>query len=121
MMQRMSREDEDLNDAERAEVEQELALRARAATIARDLGLDPHEPPMLGGGLGDRFDVVTTMSGLSSFDSEYRSARTEELFGVAVKVLPLDRIAASKRAAARPKDALAVKLIEDTIAIVKRV
>ena len=78
-------------------------------------------PPMLGGGLGDRFDVVTTMSGLGAFADEYPSARTEDLCGVAVKVLSLERIAQSKRAAARPKDALAVRLIEETIAIVKRV
>jgi hypothetical protein len=74
---------------------------------------------MLGGGLGDRFDVVLTMSGLGDFRTEYPNARTELLSGVAVKVLPLDRIATSKRSAGRPKDALAVKQIEDAIAVLR--
>lgn len=32
-----------LSDAQRLEVERELALRERAARIARELGLDPHD------------------------------------------------------------------------------
>ncbi len=74
------------------------------------------QPPMLGG-LGGRLDVVVNMSGLPSFDAEYAAALTQELGGIRVTVLPLERIAASKRAAGRLKDALAVKLIEETLAV----
>lgn len=42
------------------------------------------------------------------------------LSGVAVKVLPLERIATSKRAAGRDKDALAVKQIEDALAVARK-
>ncbi len=74
------------------------------------------QPPMLGG-LGGRLDVVVNMSGLPSFDAEYAGALTQVISGVPVMVLPLARIAASKRAAGRTKDALAVKLIEETLAV----
>lgn len=74
---------------------------------------------MLGGVLSDRFDVVVRMSGLEDFDSEYARARTEIVSGVAVKVLSLERIVVSKRAAGRPKDALAVRLIEDALAVLR--
>lgn len=75
-------------------------------------------PPMLGGVLGDRFDVVLEMSGL--LDAEYARSHVERVSGAEVRVLPLDRIAVSKRAAGRPKDALALKQIEETLAVLTR-
>lgn len=96
---------------------------ARIGEAARAVGgffVTRMSPPMLGGGLGDRFDVVLTMSGLPDFAAEHARARTEVVSGVPVRVLALDRIAASKRAANRPKDALALKQIEETIAVIAR-
>jgi hypothetical protein len=74
-------------------------------------------PPMLGGALGERFDVVTQMSGIENFAAEYAHAIVQDLAGQHLHVLPLERVAASKRAAGRPKDLLAVRLIEETLAI----
>ena len=74
---------------------------------------------MLGGALGDRFDVVGHMSGLENFAMEYARAKTEVVSGVPLRVLPLERIAHSKRAAGRPKDLLAVRLIEEALAILR--
>ncbi|MDQ3033117.1 MAG: nucleotidyltransferase [Myxococcota bacterium] len=94
----------------------------RIGEVARQVGgfwATRMNPPMLGGLLSDRFDVVVRMSGLEDFDSEYARARTEVVSGVAVKVLPLERIVVSKRAAGRPKDALAVRLIEDALAVLR--
>lgn len=91
-----------------------------AARAAGGFWVTRLSPPMLGGGLGERFDVVLTMSGLDAFATEYPAARTETLAGVEVRVLPLERIAVSKRAAARSKDALALKLIEETLAVAAR-
>lgn len=96
---------------------------ARIGEAARAVGgffVTRMSPPMLGGGLGDRFDVVLTMSGLPDFDAEHARSRTEIVSGVPVRVLSLDRVAVSKRAANRPKDALALKQIEETLAVIAR-
>lgn len=66
-------------------------------------------PPMLGGALADRFDVVLDISGLEGFDAEYARSKLVEIDGVSVRVLPIDRIIASKRAANRPKDLAAIQ------------
>jgi hypothetical protein len=75
-------------------------------------------PPAFGGRIGDRFYVVLTMTGLASFDEEYPAARPLEIDGVAVRVLPLDRIIASKRAANRPKDQAALPALEAALAVI---
>jgi hypothetical protein len=74
------------------------------------------QPPALGGEGLDRVDVVLTASGLESFDLEFKRARDVELDGVRVKVLPLERIIASKRAARRPKDAAQMTMLEAALA-----
>jgi len=73
-------------------------------------------PPGLGGALGDRFDVVTHMSGLGSFADELPNTVEVDLEGVKVRVLALERIVASKRAAARPKDLAHIPALEAAIA-----
>jgi hypothetical protein len=61
-------------------------------------------PPMiLGEGL-DRFDLVVHCDGLASFEVEYARALDLALGDFSIKLLPLERIIASKRAAGRPKD-----------------
>jgi predicted nucleotidyltransferase len=72
-------------------------------------------PPLLGGDIGERFDLVLTMSGLPSFESEYASAVEMAIAGVPIKVLPLERILVSKREANRPKDRIAIGQIEDAL------
>lgn len=74
-------------------------------------------PPQLGGALGDRFDVVNLMSGLGTFDKEYPSALDAQIDGVDVKVLPLPRILASKRAAGRPKDRAVIPALEEALLV----
>lgn len=57
------------------------------------------------------------MDGLQSFDEE-RAAAVELAIGdVVARVLPLPRIVASKRAAARPKDRLVVPVLEEIVAL----
>ena len=77
------------------------------------------QSPTFGGGIGDRFDVVLTMTGLGSFDDEYPHAKALEIDGVAVRVLPLPRIIASKRAANRPKDQAALPALEAALAVME--
>jgi predicted nucleotidyltransferase len=92
----------------------EAARRAGAIWVPAQFGM---QPPTLGGSLGDRFDVVLTMSGLDGFDQEYARSKTMELDGLPLKVLPLDRIIVSKRAADRPKDRAALPALEAALAV----
>jgi hypothetical protein len=74
-------------------------------------------PPTLGGALGDRFDVVTHAHGLGSFAEEFPGTLASELQGVPLRLLPLERILASKRAAKRPKDLAQLPVLEVAIAV----
>jgi len=76
-------------------------------------------PPALGGAtLGDRFDVVTHVHGIGPFAAEYPGARAATIDGVAVRVLPLARIIASKRALGRPRDHAHLPALEEALAAV---
>lgn len=74
------------------------------------------QPPAIGGDGLDRIDLVLTASGLDSFDEEYARAHEYVLDGVRVRVLPLARVIASKRAADRPKDTAQIPLLEAALA-----
>jgi len=74
-------------------------------------------PPGIGGeSLGDRFDVVTHMHGLRDFHSEYGEAVEVTVDGILLRLLPLARIVASKRAAGRKKDLAQLPALEETLA-----
>lgn len=73
-------------------------------------------PPRIGGDeLSTRLDVVAHMHGLETFEREYRRVRYEEVEGLRLPVLPLDRILHSKLATGRPKDLAAAHAIEDAM------
>ena len=74
------------------------------------------QPPTLGGEGLDRVDVVMSAQGLGSFEEEYARAREYEIDGVGVRVLPLERVIASKRTANRPKDVAQLPLLEAALA-----
>ena len=74
------------------------------------------QPPAIGGAGLDRVDLVLTASGLESFETELLGARDYDLDGVRVKVLPLERVIVSKRAAKRPKDAAQLPILEAALA-----
>jgi predicted nucleotidyltransferase len=59
---------------------------------------------------------VLTASGLESFDREFGDAREYEIDGIRVRVLPLERVIVSKRAAKRPKDSAQIPILEATLA-----
>lgn len=77
---------------------------AEAARRAGGVFITRSQPPMFGGAIGDRLDVVLTMSGLPDFQAEFARAIDEPVSGVTLKVLPLARILHSKMAAGRHKD-----------------
>ncbi|MBW2162129.1 MAG: hypothetical protein JRH14_19560, partial [Deltaproteobacteria bacterium] len=71
------------------------------------------------GGLAkaDRFDVVTHAHGLDAFEQEFDRAKSIEIDGVMLKILPLKRIIVSKRAAGRPRDLAQIPALEEALAV----
>jgi predicted nucleotidyltransferase len=77
-------------------------------------------PPRIGGErVGDRLDVVTHMHGLGSFEDELDHTVGIEVDGVPLRVLELERIIASKRAAGRKKDVAALPALEEALAAIQ--
>lgn len=74
------------------------------------------QPPTIGGVLGDRFDVVTHAHGLGTFAQELPAAIASSLQGVPIRLLPIERIVASKRAIGRPKDVAQLPVLEALLA-----
>jgi hypothetical protein len=72
-------------------------------------------PPMFAGEGLELFDIVLRVDGLNTFAIESANAIDMQLGDVPVKVLPLARILASKRAAGRPKDRAVIPLLEDVL------
>ena len=92
----------------------EAAQKVGAAFIWRN------NPPLFSGPGLDDIDVVIKCDGLLDFDSEYRGAVDVALVpGLIVKVLPIGRVLASKRAADRPKDRAVIPALEAAIAAIK--
>jgi hypothetical protein len=73
------------------------------------------QPPAFGGEGLERIDVVLTAHGLDAFPIEHDRAVTHDVDGVTLRVLPLDRIMASKRATKRAKDLAQLPALEATL------
>ena len=76
-------------------------------------------PPMLTGKGLDHIDLVIRCDGLRAFDVEYAAAIEAEAFGVKVKVLPLQRVISSKKAANRLKDQAVLPALKAALAAIK--
>jgi hypothetical protein len=92
------------------------ALRKVGATY---IPPDPLNPPLLAGGDAGLFDVVVHMHGLGSFTQEARRAVRVRIGPVEVRVLPLARIIASKKATGRPKDRAILPVLEDALRVLQ--
>ena len=92
------------------------ALRAVGGSYVPSVGLNP---PVLAGSAVALFDVVLHMHGLESFDKELKHAIEVPVGGVAVKVLAIERIIASKEAANRDKDRLVLPVLRDAAAAIR--
>ena len=102
---------EDLSDPKLA-----LALRSVGAAYVPPFGLNP---PMLGGPGSELFDVVIRMDGLDAFGEEWKRALNVKVGKLRLKVLPLDRILASKQAANRPKDQPVIPVLRNALLAVQ--
>lgn len=69
---------------------------------------------------GAQVNFLYEVHGLRGFQAEYRNARRLRWLGMWVRVLPLERILASKRHVGRPKDLAHLPLIEQTIRLRRR-
>jgi hypothetical protein len=76
-------------------------------------------PPMFAGKSVALFDIVLTMHGLHDFGRELRHSRLVRIGGTTVRVLSLERIIASKKAANREMDRLILPVLEDALATLK--
>lgn len=94
---------------------EKLQEAARRAGGFYTVGFGLH-PPTLGGAGLDRLDIVLTAQGLNSFDDEYAKAVEIEIDGFRLKLLSLDRVIASKRAANRIKDLAQLPALEAALA-----
>ena len=92
------------------------ALRKVDSVYVPPMGLNP---PMFAGDGVDLFDIVLNMDGLESFDKELKNAVEIPLERIRVKVLPLDRILASKQAANREKDRLTIPVLKDALVAIR--
>jgi len=70
---------------------------------------------------GTLVNFLYEVHGLRSFRAEYQKARRLQWLGTEVRVLPLERIHASKRHVGRPKDLAHLPLIAQTIRLQRRV
>ena len=91
-------------------------LKRFGAAYVPPVGLNP---PMIVGKRIAVFDLVVSVHGLGSFAAEYRRSRTIDVGTTTVRVLPLDRIIASKRAVNRPKDRAVLPVLEDVLRTIK--
>jgi len=74
-----------------------------------------YNPTMLGGPGIEPFDVVIRMDGLGEFGDEWKRALEIKIGKLRLKVLPLDRVLASKQAANRPKDQRVIPVLQNTL------
>jgi hypothetical protein len=92
-----------------------------AARKAGGILVTGSNPPMIAGEGLDRIDLVIHCDGLKSFDVEYRKAIDVPLANFSIKILSLERVIASKRAAGRPKDKAVLEALRATLAARKAV
>jgi len=69
---------------------------------------------------GTQVDVVFEPDGLRSFPTEWKYCHKGKIGGVQVRILPLNRIIASKRASGRDKDLMALPVLKRTQRLSKR-
>jgi|SRR6266850_3468526 len=69
---------------------------------------------------GTQVNAVFKPTGLGSFAAEWKHCRRGQLDSVPVRVLPLNRVIASKRAANREKDRAVLPVLERTLRLMKQ-
>ncbi len=89
---------------------------AAAARAAGGVFVTKGHAPMIAGEGLDRIDLVILCHGLKTFDAEYKGAVDLPVADFSIKMLPLERVIASKAAAGRPKDKAALESLRAALA-----
>lgn len=110
-------QDVDLWFADLADPRLHTVLRSHGAAY---IAPTPTTPPLFAGAGTELFDIVVHMHGLGAFAVEWQRAVLVRIGEVDVRVLPLDRIIASKRATGRPKDLAILPALEDALRVTRR-
>jgi len=92
----------------------------RLYTLIRGIGGTLRAPTVYELRDGTQFNVVFEPVGLRSFSAELKSCRVSCVEGHPIRVLPLSRIIASKRAANRDKDITVLPVLERTLRLSKK-
>src|SRR5688572_9192975 len=87
----------------------------RVLTIVRRLGGTIMAPTFFELSDGLQVNVIFKPTGLRSFSAEYSDSSVIDFEGRRLRVLPLERIIASKRAAGRDKDLATLPVLERTL------
>jgi len=74
---------------------------------------------ILGGAALARVDVVNRLQGLGTFSDEIDGALEVQIDNFVVRILPIERIIASKKVANRPKDRAALPALRAALAAIK--
>jgi len=69
---------------------------------------------------GTQVNAIFQPDGLHSFQTEWKRCAVGQLEGVSLRILPLPRVIASKRAAGREKDFAVLPILERTLRLTKR-
>lgn len=69
---------------------------------------------------GTQVNAIFQPDGLKSFESEWNNCRVGRLEGVPLRILPLGRVIASKRAANRDKDIAVLPVLRRTLRLAQR-
>ena len=69
---------------------------------------------------GTQVNAVFQPDGLRSFSVEWKGCHSGRLEGVSIRILPLHRVIASKRAAGRDKDIAVIPVLERTLRLAGR-
>lgn len=77
--------------------------------------IEMQTPPRFAGQDFELLDIVTDMTGLKSFEEEYKKVKTIRFGRLKLKVLSLERIILSKKKTGRSKDKLALPALEDAL------
>ncbi|MFO7535428.1 MAG: hypothetical protein R6X19_07060 [Kiritimatiellia bacterium] len=93
------------------------ALMKLGGTLVPPIGLNP---PVFSGKHVDCFDIVLTVHGVGKFEREMKTAIDVSLGSFFVKVLPLDRIIASKKFLNREKDRMVLPALKAAAKAVAR-
>ncbi len=96
-------------------------LRALRAVGAAYVPPSAINPPMLAGAGAELFDIVLRMDGLGTFADESKHCVKIPLGRQKLRVLSLERILASKTAANRAKDRMAIPVLRDALAALQLV